>query len=127
MLELTELPIWELASFTGLLVSSFAEVLYGPLFYRHLEIDKTTALGRNKCNYNANVRLSQQSVSEIKWWYDSIPTAHYPILLPHSKIDLIIYRYTDTSTKGWGQSKIPRKQGVDSQMKRQNTTSAVWS
>ena len=44
MLELTELPIWELASFIGLLVSSFPGVLYGPLFYRHLEIEKTTAL-----------------------------------------------------------------------------------
>ena len=39
MLELTELPIWELASFIGLLVSSFYGVLHGPLFYRHLEID----------------------------------------------------------------------------------------
>ena len=44
MLELTDVPIWELASFIGLLVSSFPRVLYGPLFYRHLEIDKTTAL-----------------------------------------------------------------------------------
>ena len=63
--------------------------------------------------------LSQEGVSEIKWWYDSIPTAHYPILLPNSKVDVIIY--TDASTKGWGggggQSKTPRKQGVDGQMK----------
>ena len=32
MLELTELPISELASFIGLLVSSFSGVLNGPLF-----------------------------------------------------------------------------------------------
>ena len=63
MLILTELPIWELASFIGLLVSSFPGVLYGPLFYRHLEIDKTTALRHNKGNYNAHMRLSQESVS----------------------------------------------------------------
>ena len=66
-----------------------------PLFYRHLEIDETTALRQNKGNYNAHMRLSQESVSEIKWWYDSIPTAHYPILLPNSKVDVIIY--TDAS------------------------------
>ena len=57
MLELTELPIWELPSFIGLLVSSFLGVLYGALFYRHLEIDKTTALTQNKGNYNAHMRL----------------------------------------------------------------------
>ena len=102
MLEFTELPIWELSSFIGLLVSSYPGVLYGPLFYKHLEIDKTTALRQNKGNYNAHMRLSQESVSEMKWWSDSIPTAHYPILLTNynSKVDVIIY--TDASTKGWG-------------------------
>ena len=109
MMILTELPIWELASFIGLLVSSFPGVLYGPLFYRHLEIDKTTALRQNKGNYNAHMRLSQESVSEIKWWYDSIPTAHYPILLPNSKVDVIIY--TDASTKGWGAVRDAEKTG----------------
>ena len=89
MLGLTELPIWELASFIGLLVSSFPGVLYGPLFYRHLEIDKTTALRQNKGNYNAHMRLSQESLSEIKWRYDSIPTTHYPILLPNSNLKLM--------------------------------------
>ena len=47
MLELTELPIWELAGFIGQLVSSFSGVLYGPLFYRHVEIDKNTTLRQN--------------------------------------------------------------------------------
>ena len=100
MMELTELPIWELARFTGLLVSSFPGVLYEPLFYRHPEMDKTTALRQNKGNYNAHMKLSQESVSEIKWWYDNIPTVNYPILLNNSKVDVIIN--TNASTKGWG-------------------------
>ena len=104
MQELTGLPMWELASVIGLLVSSFSGVLYGPLYYRHLEIDKTTALRQNKGNYSAHVRSSQESVSEIKW-YNSIPTTHYPILLP--KVDAIIY--TDASTKGWGAVKDSEK------------------
>ena len=47
MLELIALPIWELANYIGLLVSSFSGVLYGPLFYRHVEIDKNTTLRQN--------------------------------------------------------------------------------
>ena len=36
--------IRELAQIIGKLVSSFPGVLYGPLYYRHLERDKTAAL-----------------------------------------------------------------------------------
>ena len=107
MMELVELPIQELASFIGLLVSSFPGVLYGPLFYRQLEIDKTTALRQNYGNHNAQMSLSQESCSEIKWWYDNIQTINYPILLPNSKVDVTIY--TDASAKGWGLSKMQRK------------------
>ncbi|XP_058973292.2 uncharacterized protein [Pocillopora verrucosa] len=109
MMELVELPIQELASFIGLLVSSFPGILYGPLYYRQLERDKTTALRQNYGNYNAQMRLSQESFSEIKWWYDNIQTNNYPILLPNSKVDVIIY--TDASTKGWGAVKETEKIG----------------
>ena len=60
MMELVELSIQELASFIGLLVSSFPGILYGPLYYRQLERDKTTALRQNYGNYNAQMRLSQE-------------------------------------------------------------------
>ena len=60
-------------------------------------------------NYNAQMRLSQESFSEIKWWYDNIQTNNYPILLPNSKVDVIIY--TDASTKGWGAVKETEKIG----------------
>ena len=109
MMELVELPIQELASFIGLLVSSFPGILYGPLYYRQLERDKTTALRQNYGNYNAQMRLSQESFSEIKWWYDNIQTNNYPILLPNTKVDVIIY--TDASTKGWGAVKETEKIG----------------
>ena len=45
------MSIQELAEVIGLLVSSFPGVLYGPLFYRHLEHDKIMALRQNKGNY----------------------------------------------------------------------------
>lgn len=109
MMELVELQIQELASFIGLLVSRFPGVLYGPLFYRQLEIDKTTALRQNYGNYNTQMSLSQESCSEIKWWYDNIQTINYPILLPNSKVDVTIY--TDASTTGWRAVKDAEKIG----------------
>ena len=57
MMELTEQPVWELESFIGLLVASFPGVLNEPLFYRHLEMDKTTALRQNKGNFNAYIHV----------------------------------------------------------------------
>ena len=48
------------------------------------------------------MRLSQESVSKIKWWYN-IPTINYTILLT--------YWTTDTSTKGWGAVKDAKKTG----------------
>ena len=53
--------------------------------------------------------LSQESCSEIKWWYDNIQTINYPILLPNSKVDVTVY--TDASTKGWGAVKDAEKIG----------------
>lgn len=106
---LIELPIQELARLIGLLVSSFPGVIYGPLFYRSLENDKTNALRLNKGNYQAQMRLSHESLREIQWWYDNIEIVNYPICLPNSKIDMTIY--TDASKKGWGAVKNKEKIG----------------
>jgi len=94
------ISIQELAEAIGLLVSSFPGVLYGPLFYRHLEHDKTMALRQNKGNYQAHIKLSQDSLAELQWWCNNIETADYPICTPNAKIDVTLY--TDASNKGWG-------------------------
>lgn len=75
-------------------------VLYGAPFYRNLEVDKTKALRQYKGNYNAQMSLEPGSFSELNWWYDNIEMVNYPILLPNSKVDVIIY--TGVSAKGWG-------------------------
>ena len=46
------MSIQELAEVIGLLVSSFPGVLYGPLFYRLLEHDKTMALRPKNVTYH---------------------------------------------------------------------------
>lgn len=61
------MSIQELAEVIGPLVSSFPGVLYGPLFYRQSEHDKTMALRQNKGNYQACIKLSQESVAELQW------------------------------------------------------------
>ena len=86
IMERDEVCIQDLASLIGLLVSSFPGVIYGPLFYRSLENDKTNALRSNKGSYKAKLTLSQGSLAELQWWYNNIETVKYPIRLPSSKI-----------------------------------------
>lgn len=93
------MSIQELAQVVGPLVSSFPGMLYGPPFYRHLK-HKTMALKQNKGNYQACIKLSQETVAELQWWCNNIETAEYPICTPKAKIDVTLY--TDASSKGWG-------------------------
>jgi len=53
------MTIHDLAEVIGLFVSSFPGVLHGPLFYRHLENDKMTALRVQRellCSYDTICR-----------------------------------------------------------------------
>ena len=71
--------IREVAKVLGFIVSSFPGVAYGPLHYRYLEQDKTTALKTNKWNFDAKMCLSSQAKEELKWRPDSIESASNPI------------------------------------------------
>ena len=62
--------IREVAKVLGLKVSSFPGVAYGPLHYRYLERDKTTALKTSKWNFDAKMGISSQGREELKWWID---------------------------------------------------------
>ena len=78
----------------------FSGVLYGPLFYRQLENDKTTALRESKGNYSAYMTPSEESLQELRWGCDNIENVDYKICIPNSKIDITLY--TDASNDGWG-------------------------
>ena len=94
------MTIHDLAEVIGLLVSIFPGVLYGPLFYRHLENDKTTVLRESKGNYSAYMTLFEESLQELQWWCDNIENVDYKICVPNSKINITLY--TDASNDGWG-------------------------
>jgi len=66
-------PILEVAEVIGILVSNFPSVELGPLHYRALEHDKTSALAATAGNYEASLHLSNTSVEELQWWVSHIP------------------------------------------------------
>ena len=92
--------IHNVAEAIGLIVSCFPGVLHGPLFYRHLEHDKTKALQLSKGDYLSPISLSKESLAELQWWCDNVHSVNYPICLPNSKVDVTFY--SDASNSGWG-------------------------
>jgi hypothetical protein len=91
--------IREVSRVIGLFVAAFPAVIYGPLYYRKLDFDKTQALKLNKGNFDAHIKLSDKSLFEITWWMDNIYNAYAPIMCSN-KPDIVLE--TDSSLKGWG-------------------------
>ncbi|XP_068726484.1 uncharacterized protein [Montipora capricornis] len=98
LLNMVNPPIFEVAKVIGILVSNFPGVELGPLHYRALEHDKTSALAANVGNYEASLHLSDTSVEELHWWVSHIPHAKRHI--SHGLPSVIIQ--SDASKKGWG-------------------------
>ena len=90
--------IREVASVVGLMVSSFAGVYYGPLFYRSLENIKTDALQANGWDLEGKVTLSPLCKQHLLWWINNVD--QYPQTIrpqiPHLTLT------SDSSLTGWG-------------------------
>ena len=59
----------------GKIVLSFPVVLYGALYYRHIEYYKTCALRNNRWNFDMHMSLSTNAKLELEWWIDNVMTA----------------------------------------------------
>jgi hypothetical protein len=92
------LSIRECSKLIGTLVATFPAVPHGKLFYRQIENDKIKALKSAKGDFDREMKLSQVSKQDIKWWIENIRSSNSPI--SKRKPDLIIE--TDSSQKGWG-------------------------
>ena len=90
--------IIDLARVIGLIISLFPGAEYGPLHYRGLERDKTTALTNNSGVFNASMKLSEASFTELRWWIEH--AEHAKKNISYSTPTLIIQ--SDASKKGWG-------------------------
>ena len=94
----SSLRIREIARLIGYLVSSLPAVKYGALYYRYLEIDKVNALKYSKGDFEANMAISDNGVSEIKWWLGHLDVSFNSIC--HPPVDVTLY--SDASLVGWG-------------------------
>ena len=72
LLQEKAITIREVAKVLGLLTSSLPGVLYGPLHYRSLEMDKTQALKSNQGNFDSIMALSGEAVADLQWWINSV-------------------------------------------------------
>ena len=101
LLHRRPVSIREIATVIGKIVSSFPGSLYGPLYYRTLELDKNEALKRNRGNYEASMIISEASKLELLWWKNNLPDMKAPIQWPPISMEMS----TDASGKiGWGAS-----------------------
>ena len=50
------------------MVSSFPGVMFGPLYFRQLERDKTEALKCNKDVFDVFMIISDKARQELEWW-----------------------------------------------------------
>lgn len=76
--ELLAIPspsIRVVASVIGEIVSSFPGVMYGALYYRHLEKVKSQALLRSKCHFDDSMSLSSHAKSELHCWIQHVGNA----------------------------------------------------
>ena len=90
--------ILNLAHVIGHLVSSSPGVEHGPLYYRSSVHEKTTSLANHHRNYDAQITLSADSVSDLHWWVNNVETATKQIC--HG--EPCVFIQSDASTHGWG-------------------------
>ena len=98
LLSCTRVSIREVAQVVGLIISSFPEVMYGPLHFCITEHEKSEALRQNAGNFDAFMSLTPFAREELQWWVDCIETAVNKIDRPDPQITI----RTDASTQGWG-------------------------
>ena len=97
--------IRQVAQLIGTLVSCFPGMEYGPLYYRHLETEKSLALKQNLGNFEARMNLSSLAQSEVQWWIGNAGVC--PKRLRHGNADIVLQ--TDASSAGWGAKLIGGK------------------
>ena len=90
--------IREVAHVIGKIVSSFPGTSYGPLYYRQLDRDKTSALKANRGNFDVGMSLSESAKSELNWWIANISKEQKYLSRDPPALQIT----TDASLSGWG-------------------------
>ena len=85
-----------------------------PLFYKHLEKEKSKQLAFKQGNFDSYMRMTEHIRPQIQWWIDNLRFCSKPI--SHGKPDLVIN--SDASLLGYGATIIGHPE---------NVCSGVWS
>ena len=97
ILDKKEVKIRLVAKLVGIMVSYSPGVEYGQLFYRQIEIEKSTALKNNQGNFERYMQLSNKAKSNIKWWMNNASSSTK--IIDHGNPTTVLS--TDASTLGW--------------------------
>lgn len=81
--------------------------MYGALYYRHIEYDKTRALRNNRWNFDRRIPLSANAKLELEWWIADMMTAENVMTRDQPSCELM----TDASNNGWGAVRRPQSTG----------------
>lgn len=90
--------IRDLARVIGLITASFPGVMFGPLHYRALDVNKTTALKKAKGDFEKPVILSEYAIQDLHWWTQNVSDSYNEI--SHGNPQIVIT--SDASKIGWG-------------------------
>ena len=121
MLKHQRPSIRSVASLIGKLVASFPGVMFGSLYYRHLERDKVLALKQAKGNFDTCMSLSLQAKSELQWCIKNVESTYN--VISHAQPQYQIT--TDASSLGWGAEFAGVSSGGNWTHLNQNTTSTT--
>ena len=98
LLDISTCEVREVAKVIGKLVASFPGIMFGSLYYRALERDKSLALKENSGKYKVSMTLSGGVNLELQWWVTNVLTSYN--VISHRQYDEILT--TDASLIGWG-------------------------
>ena len=90
--------IREVSQVLGLLTSSMPWVMYGPLHYRSLDINKTMALQSTRGNNDQHMTISSSVKLDLSWWVNNVETAYNVV----SRWEPALTLTTDSSKTVWG-------------------------
>lgn len=126
--SVNQASIRTVARVIGLLVSTFAAVEYGKLYYRELEMAKSCALKRTCGNFEASMTVTHCMKIELEWWVLNVHNQVRHLNRGNPQISI----QTDSSTHGWGfvfeQNKIGGRWTKDEQKYHINVLEllAIW-
>lgn len=90
--------IIKFAKLLGLLTSACPAVKYGWLYTKLLERAKYHALLSNNQDYNAEMYISQEIKTDLKWWLAKVPNSKNDLKRDVFSLEI----FTDASLSGWG-------------------------